>query len=521
MRQLQYCQPLKKTAKKWFCETPRRSYCRMSKVRFFIQFFCLSSYWFWLNLLHVGPTSLVIGAVKISMVHRIALSKSLHIALALLCFGIVVPALSYIIFYSHEFENASSSLICSHSEKHHIRCGAVNTTETACAELGCCFSPISGCFHSYPAKYQYQAVDWRRISDLVQTAVLVSVNKLTPFATESVRLNVVVRRQSARQLMIDIGTNVRVDDAPQANIDAADTVYDFEFDRRFFAIDVVEKSRKTTLLTTSRGALVADAHYFEWSIYLGTTRLYGFGEYEIDERPFRKLYLRNGRAENNFVPVIIAQTTSEIIAPVNNWRIAIFPNSVFFLRCRRFHRLLSCADVRMRCTVGVRSDQVVECCRQGIGYWENSCEIDCGDELYRFAAWIATRRWINWDECGTLDAWHSHLRQCSQVNETKIESKPISHILSIAHRDGDSVATKTTQFLSTNTMPFDSHCIDERIWFSNVNQSDLLEAARLLRDAGKKVMLSIYSQVTSTSLFGYRSHTHKKNQEIFKYCRIF
>lgn len=195
-----------------------------------------------------------------------------------------------------------------------------------------------------------------------------SVNKLTPFATESVRLNVVVRRQSARQLMIDIGTNVRVDDAPQANIDAADTVYDVEFDRRFFAIDVVEKSRKTTLLTTSRGALVADAHYFEWSIYLGTTRLYGFGEYEIDERPFRKLYLRNGRAENNFVPVIIAQTTSEIIAPVNNWRIAIFPNSVFFLRCRRFHRLLSCAGVRMRCTVGVRSDQVVECCRQGIGY---------------------------------------------------------------------------------------------------------------------------------------------------------
>lgn len=65
----------------------------------------------------------------------------------------------------------------------------------------------------------------------------------------------------------------------------------------------------------------------------------------------------------------------------------------------------------------------------------------------------------------------------------------------IDSREKDNIAESIAQFLMSSKMPFDSHCIDERILLGKIDQTVLTEARRLLQTAGKKFVLSVYPQV--------------------------
>lgn len=124
---------------------------------------------------------------------------------------------------------------------------------------------------------------------------------------QSLPLNVRIEKISEKRMSIEIGTKLKAQNTVRESFTP---IYEYKIDPRFFAIEIIEKLRNEVLLQSSRGALIASSTYFEWSFYLGTTKLYGLGEYEIIDKPIKKLLLRNGKAENNFLPIIIARVTS-------------------------------------------------------------------------------------------------------------------------------------------------------------------------------------------------------------------
>lgn len=67
--------------------------------------------------------------LEAAIIHRILLNKVLRIITALVLFGVVLPSIFYIIFFSREYYDRngfdSNPLVCSHSEKHHIKCGHI------------------------------------------------------------------------------------------------------------------------------------------------------------------------------------------------------------------------------------------------------------------------------------------------------------------------------------------------------------------------------------------------------------
>lgn len=267
----------------------------------------------------------------------------LRVISALLFFGVVLPSVCYIIFFSREYYtndlSKTKQFSCSHSERHYIKCGHEvnytnpniynqliyyfkvkilsfqNITESSCVQLACCFSPLSGCFHSMPSRYQYVLTS---INEPVPNVARGSINPLssaTPFQTSSLPLSIVLTKYDDRRLNINVGTGIRETEFSSAN-HSVSTLYDYTFDSRFFALEIRTKSTNKLLLTTNRGSFIASDHYFEWTFYLGTSVLYGLGEYLIDEKPIKKVFLRNGNVENSFLPIVIARMIGMILKSI-------------------------------------------------------------------------------------------------------------------------------------------------------------------------------------------------------------
>lgn len=160
-----------------------------------------------------------------------------------------------------------------------------------------------------PSRYQYYSLSTESSHAYFFRASLKPGNLITPFGTPSSMLNVFMQNANTRRLIVAVGTSTQeIGNYTEAQ-EIFSPLYEYTFDPNFFAINIRAKDTNRLLLSTARGTFIASPHYFEWSFYLGTSLLYGFGEYAITKKPFKKLLLRSGSAENNFLPFIIARVT--------------------------------------------------------------------------------------------------------------------------------------------------------------------------------------------------------------------
>lgn len=67
-------------------------------------------------------------------------------------------------------------------------------------------------------------------------------------------------------------------------------------------IEIKRKADNTTLLSSSRGPLIAGENYFEWSFYLNSITLMGFDELQLEEG--HRILINNGHS--SAAPYVVA-----------------------------------------------------------------------------------------------------------------------------------------------------------------------------------------------------------------------
>lgn len=243
------------------------------------------------------------------------------------------------IFVSREIDVLSehyplhSGRLCSHPDEYRITCGALvsivsiqqinllnvllffrkypdhlfnqNITESLCTHQHCCYSSISGCYHSMPSRYQYFTTFQNASLRCLESSIA-----RPPFSNDlASTLQFILQEKTSNRIRMQVGESIN-----ELNYRNETSIFTYKINEKEFSLDVYKTSSGKLLLTTKYGALLASKGYFEWSFLVkNATELYGLGQFPIKSYPFKDLLLHNGNPENSFIPFILARGSEQSI----------------------------------------------------------------------------------------------------------------------------------------------------------------------------------------------------------------
>ncbi|XP_062554913.1 neutral alpha-glucosidase C-like isoform X2 [Armigeres subalbatus] len=239
-----------------------------------------------------------------AFIHVLLLNKTIRLFVILTLAAIVIPAFSYLFFFSQEIGHAPKQQLvgtCGHPTLYHIQCGFANISQYECHRLGCCYTSLSTCYHSLPSEHQFLFEgNWH------DGAFLTPTKNFTPYHKSSMskiqaHLTVVnqtylalsletVAREISRQHLTEPMSVIETDEL-QARI----------YSPTFF-VEVKRKSNQEIVFSTARGPLIVSDGFIEWTLHLGVDILFGLGEAVLE--PGRKYLLLNNQ-NASAVPVIM------------------------------------------------------------------------------------------------------------------------------------------------------------------------------------------------------------------------
>ncbi|KAG5669981.1 hypothetical protein PVAND_000270 [Polypedilum vanderplanki] len=243
---------------------------------------------------------------KPSIIHVIFLNRTLRILCALGVFSMLIPILDYFYFYSTEADEykIDDSGICSHYPIYQISCGSENISETECIENDCCYSKTFGCYHFLPSKYQLIAErHWNDGSELQ----LVPTKEFSPIKTKTFPIMKFDIEKVSEEILTLILWNPSLELRIRKNDKKTNSSYKYDikvFSSPELFIEVRRKIDNQSILSTTRGALIASENYFEWSVHLGSGDIKLMGFDTTDLRDGQRILINN--AYSSVIPYVVA-----------------------------------------------------------------------------------------------------------------------------------------------------------------------------------------------------------------------
>lgn len=221
--------------------------------------------------------------------------------LAIFC--ILLPVFDYSYFYSTELiEQQKDELgTCSHNPMYQISCGHKNLSKEDCLAIECCHSRVTGCYHYLPSKYQYK-MENKRSWNLNE--VLVPTLLMTPITTTFIsKMQLNVREINDETLSIIIYDPEKYKPTQtEVFADKSTRLYNTKVFEPEIFVEVQRKLNNKTILSTSRGPLIASEDYFEWTVFLNSWMIMGLDE--IILKHGQKIMLNN--EHTSVIPYILA-----------------------------------------------------------------------------------------------------------------------------------------------------------------------------------------------------------------------
>lgn len=236
-----------------------------------------------------------------SFIHVILLNRPLRVVIVMFLAMIVIPPLVYVFFFSKEALPAGDTTLtigtCAHSPIFQVPCGRPDQSESTCSNNRCCFSSLTGCYHSLPAKHQFSPADtWTPAS------VLEPLQATNPFGGinfPSMRL--AVRSLTDTRLQIEFWNPLKFQGVDE-EIKLATAEYTYKI-FKYSLIEAYRAENNNLLFSTSRGPFMASDNYLEWNMFLGSHILFGLGQKQL-ERGDKFILMNNQNGSS--IPYITA-----------------------------------------------------------------------------------------------------------------------------------------------------------------------------------------------------------------------
>lgn len=155
-------------------------------------------------------------------------------------------------------------------------------------EISCCYTKKSRCYHFLPSQYQFLSNEsmqrTRRFkAKWLQDTFLYPMKSISPLNTTMVNcLKMFVHHVDTDRLTVHLWNPNKV----FRNFSTAikeNSLYEYSIYSPEMFLEIRRKSNNKTVLSTARGPLIASEKYFEWSIYLNAKLLLGVDETILQE----------------------------------------------------------------------------------------------------------------------------------------------------------------------------------------------------------------------------------------------
>ncbi|KAG8222192.1 hypothetical protein J437_LFUL001284 [Ladona fulva] len=229
---------------------------------------------------------------KASFWDRILLNRMIRAATGIIFFGVVVPVLVYIFLLSTAIPYSGRS--CAVYEEYRTEClPGRSPSPNQCIDAGCCWNATHTphCYHSLPSYYSYRRADLSQGPNVT----LEPLARHSSMGTRTHSLILNMNPMSKDHLTILLFDKKRYEgNIPNTGIDIHETAFQVKLFGGLdgsppFAVDVIANGE--TLFSTSLGPLVASDQYWEITLKLPTTNVYGWGGAGVEgnEPPTLKL----------------------------------------------------------------------------------------------------------------------------------------------------------------------------------------------------------------------------------------
>lgn len=242
-------------------------------------------------------------------------------------FIVISCLVSIFVFFATTIEEdvqVQSNNTCLVNANYRISCGLGKLSMEKCEELDCCYNEKSSeCYHYLPSKYGYENVKNKyspmKKNTPLLTPMLHYVEMAVTIQKEKLRINL---KQSNE------GRNV-------VKIANENEYFKAEIDKDTLALKILRQNTKNVLLSTEKGPLIASDGYWEWSIHLTKSHLFGLDELHINNKTTTRIFYKNFK-EHNTIPAFIANTNGRfhgaLIEHEGPLELTVLPSKLIDLR---------------------------------------------------------------------------------------------------------------------------------------------------------------------------------------------
>lgn len=214
---------------------------------------------------------------------------------------LIIPPLVYVFFFSKEAlpigDITLSIGTCAHNSIYQVPCGRPDETESTCSINHCCFSSLTGCYHSLPARHQFSpAGTWKPES------VLIPLQTNNPFGGKNIpSMKLAVRSLTDTRLQIEFWNPLKIQNVEE-EIKLPTAAYTYTV-YKYSLFEAYRAESKNILLSSSMGPFMASDNYLEWNMFLGSHILFGLGHKQL-ERGDKIILINNQNGSS--IPYITA-----------------------------------------------------------------------------------------------------------------------------------------------------------------------------------------------------------------------
>lgn len=244
----------------------------------------------------------------------------LFLILILTC---LTATFAYFTFTKDEELVESITSTCLINKNYRINCGEVNISSSSCDKIECCYDKeTSLCFHSLPSKYGY-------INDGNNYVPTKDVN---PFNGDMLDIELIINNSDADKLDI----SVKESNKRSVTINLIGDKFDVKFDEKLLGLRIYRSGNTNDiLLTTNLGPLIASDGYWEWTLDITNSHLYGLDDFYLSNVTTKKIIYKNS-TQHHLVPAFIGHNSNRFHGMIIDHRgpmeITVLPSKLIDIR---------------------------------------------------------------------------------------------------------------------------------------------------------------------------------------------
>lgn len=220
-------------------------------------------------------------------------SRSFQLLSTISVLAILAATFAYFTFNKENELVETIMSTCLINKNYRINCGDVNISSSDCNEIGCCYDKdITECFHSLPSKYGYR---------INKDENYVAIKDTNPFHTKMLNVELIINDNEIDRLDIIL----KESNVNKVLKNVTGGKFKVDLDEKFLTLNVYRAdSTNDLLLTTNLGPLIASVGYWEWTLFITKSHLFGLDEFYLSNVTTKKIIYKNS-TQHHVVPAFI------------------------------------------------------------------------------------------------------------------------------------------------------------------------------------------------------------------------